>query len=175
MRFQAEKVESDDEKPKVDKEKPKEEEEKLKKEEEKPDKEEEKLKKEEEKPDKKEEKEPDAAEEKKPAAAEEESPRKTPKQQRKSKLPEEAADDDLSQSESSHFMFYLIVCSVLVIAAYLGVHNKKKIIGLIVEGRSTSGGRRGSRGGARYRRLDKQVNEEDAMPLKGSDRHNVIY
>ncbi|EGT40111.1 hypothetical protein CAEBREN_13247 [Caenorhabditis brenneri] len=57
-----------------------------------------------------------------------------------------------SEEEGTGFMSFFFIASFLVIAIYLLQHNKKKILGLMFEGRSGKGSR--SRGGnVRYRRL----------------------
>uniref|UniRef100_A0A1I7TUB7 Trans-Golgi network integral membrane protein 2 n=2 Tax=Caenorhabditis tropicalis TaxID=1561998 RepID=A0A1I7TUB7_9PELO len=57
-----------------------------------------------------------------------------------------------SEEEGTGFMSFFFVASFLIIAIYLLQHNKKKILGLMFEGRNGKGSR--SRGGnVRYRRL----------------------
>jgi len=57
--------------------------------------------------------------------------------------------------------------------AYLVFHNKKKILGLILEGRRQQAGRRRS-GGREYRKLDSNL--EDTMESgRLSSMKNVIY
>jgi len=74
----------------------------------------------------------------------------------------------------SHFMSYFMVLGVTTIVAYLVFHNKKKILGLIVEGR---GGRQAGRrrlGGREYRKLDSNV--EDMMETgRETSMRQVIY
>jgi len=57
----------------------------------------------------------------------------------------------------SNFFSYFIVLAIITIIVYLVFHNKKKILGLIVEGRSgRQSGRRRS-GGREYRKLDSNM------------------
>ncbi|CAI2350790.1 unnamed protein product [Caenorhabditis sp. 36 PRJEB53466] len=58
-----------------------------------------------------------------------------------------------SEEESTGFMSFFFVASFLIIAIYLLQHNKKRILGLMFEGRSGRGGSRRSGGNVRYRRL----------------------
>ncbi|CAJ0603510.1 unnamed protein product [Cylicocyclus nassatus] len=67
---------------------------------------------------------------------------------------------DFDQSEDSHFMVFFIIAGVVVFCLYLIHHNKKKILGLMFEGRS---GR--TRRNVRYRRLSQR---DDA-------KEDVIY
>jgi len=74
----------------------------------------------------------------------------------------------------SNFFSYFIVLAIMTIIAYLVFHNKKKILGLIVEGRSgRQAGRRRS-GGREYRKLDSNV--EDMMETgRETSMRQVIY
>merc|ERR1719430_116434 len=74
----------------------------------------------------------------------------------------------------SNFFSYFIVLAIITIIAYLVFHNKKKILGLIVEGRSgRQAGRRRS-GGREYRKLDSNV--EDMMETgRETSMRQVIY
>jgi len=74
----------------------------------------------------------------------------------------------------SNFFSYFIVLAIITIIAYLVFHNKKKIVGLIVEGRSgRQAGRRRS-GGREYRKLDSNV--EDMMETgRETSMRQVIY
>jgi len=82
-----------------------------------------------------------------------------------------AGADDPPQS---NFFSYFIVLAIITIIAYLVFHNKKKILGLIVEGRSgRQAGRRRS-GGREYRKLDS--NMEDMMETgREPSMRQVIY
>jgi len=82
-----------------------------------------------------------------------------------------AGADDPPQS---NFFSYFIVLAIITIIAYLVFHNKKKILGLIVEGRSgRQAGRRRS-GGREYRKLDSNV--EDMMETgRETSMRQVIY
>jgi len=80
-------------------------------------------------------------------------------------------DEDATESS---FLGYLIVLSILTIVAYLVFHNKKKILGLIVEGRSRRQPGRRRSGGREYRKLDSNV--EDMMETgKETNMRQVIY
>jgi len=74
----------------------------------------------------------------------------------------------------SNFFSYFIVLAIITIIVYLVFHNKKKILGLIVEGRSgRQSGRRRS-GGREYRKLDS--NMEDMMETgRETSMRQVIY
>jgi len=78
------------------------------------------------------------------------------------------------ETSKSNFLGYFIVLSIVTIVAYLVFHNKKKILGLIVEGRgSRQAGRRRS-GGREYRKLDS--NMEDMLDTgKETSMRQVIY
>lgn len=78
------------------------------------------------------------------------------------------------QETQSSFVGYLIVLCFVTIIAFLVFHNKKKILGLIVEGRSgRQAGRRRS-GGKEYRKLDSNV--EDILDSgKETNMRQVIY
>ncbi|RCN37140.1 hypothetical protein ANCCAN_16960 [Ancylostoma caninum] len=71
---------------------------------------------------------------------------------------------DFEQSEDSHFMTFFVVGGILVFCLYLLHHNKKKILGLMFEGRSSGHSRRN----VRYRRLS-QRDEHDSF------KEDVIY
>jgi len=74
----------------------------------------------------------------------------------------------------SHFMSYFMVLAVTTIIAYLVFHNKKKILGLIVEGRSGRQAGRRRQGGREYRKLDSNV--EDMMETgRETSMRQVIY
>lgn len=74
----------------------------------------------------------------------------------------------------SNFFSYFIVLAIITIIVYLVFHNKKKILGLIVEGRSgRQSGRRRS-GGREYMKLDS--NMEDMMETgRETSMRQVIY
>jgi hypothetical protein len=79
---------------------------------------------------------------------------------------------DFDNSEDSHFLLYFIVAIIVVAIVYIVLHNKKKILGLILEGRAPSSTSVNRRPGIRYRKLD--AKDGDAVvPLKESG--NVIY
>ncbi|KAK6751583.1 hypothetical protein RB195_003161 [Necator americanus] len=71
---------------------------------------------------------------------------------------------DFEQSEDSHFMTFIVVGGLLVFCLYLLHHNKKKILGLMFEGRSSGHSRRN----VRYRRLS-QRDDHDTF------KEDVIY
>lgn len=79
-----------------------------------------------------------------------------------------------SDPPQTNFFSYFIVLAIISIIAYLVFHNKKKILGLIVEGRSgRQAGRRRS-GGREYRKLDSNV--EDMMENgRDTSMRQVIY
>ncbi|VDO44508.1 unnamed protein product [Haemonchus placei] len=69
---------------------------------------------------------------------------------------------DFNQSEDSHFMTFVMVGGLLVFCLYLLHYNKKKILGLVFEGRAPGRHRRN----VRYRRLSQRDEH---------DREDVIY
>lgn len=71
---------------------------------------------------------------------------------------------DLEQAEDSHFMTFIVVGGLLVFCLYLLHHNKKKILGLVFEGRAAGTSRRK----VRYRRLS-QRDDHEAL------KDNVVY
>jgi len=74
----------------------------------------------------------------------------------------------------TNFFSYFIVLAIITIVAYLVFHNKKKILGLIVEGRSGKQAGRRRSGGREYRKLDS--NMEDMMETgKETNMRQVIY
>lgn len=79
--------------------------------------------------------------------------------------------EELSQS---NFLGYFIVLSIITIIGYLVFHNKKKILGLIVEGRGARQAGRRRSGGREYRKLDS--NMEDMLESgKETSMRQVIY
>ncbi|CAM82780.1 Trans-Golgi network integral membrane protein 2 [Caenorhabditis elegans] len=59
-----------------------------------------------------------------------------------------------AEEDGTGFMSFFFVASFLIVAIYLLQHNKKKILGLMFEGRTgRAGSRRSSGGNVRYRRL----------------------
>jgi len=87
---------------------------------------------------------------------------------------EKQMDSGAADPPQSNFFSYFIVLAIITIIAYLVFHNKKKILGLIVEGRSgRQAGRRRS-GGREYRKLDS--NMEDMMETgRETSMRQVIY
>ncbi|KJH45623.1 hypothetical protein DICVIV_08329 [Dictyocaulus viviparus] len=67
---------------------------------------------------------------------------------------------DFVQSDDSHFMMYVVLSGMLLFCFYLLYHNKKKILGLMFEGRASHHPRRS----VRYRRLS-QREERDKQDL----------
>jgi len=68
-----------------------------------------------------------------------------------------------AEKDSVHAMRYLVILGVLLGLCYVCLHNRNKILGLLVEGRtSRSAGRRSATAGpnVRYRRLSQNDNNE---------------
>jgi len=79
---------------------------------------------------------------------------------------------DVSPASTSFFSYFILL-AIVTIVAYLVFHNKKKILGLILEGRRQQGDRRRS-GGKEYRKLDSNL--EDTMESgKMASMRDVIY
>ncbi|CAL7940149.1 unnamed protein product [Xylocopa violacea] len=77
--------------------------------------------------------------------------------------------------EESHFFTYFTVISLISIAAYIGYHNKQKILAIVLEGRrsrSSRGRRRPST--ANYRKLDCTLEEAVTSQCNANVTH-VIY
>lgn len=77
--------------------------------------------------------------------------------------------------ERSHFFTYFTVFSLISIAAYVGYHNKQKILAMVLEGRrsrSNRGRRRPST--ANYRKLDCTLEEAVTSQCNANVTH-VIY
>jgi hypothetical protein len=100
-------------------------------------------------------------------------------------LPENSVvelENHMTENESletqSQFFSYFVFFTILCLVAYLVVHNKKKILALVMEGRRkntsgrASGGRRSS--SAQYRKLDNNLEEAMGSTSDESIRH-VIY
>ncbi|KAJ1348425.1 hypothetical protein KIN20_003722 [Parelaphostrongylus tenuis] len=76
---------------------------------------------------------------------------------------------NFNQSEDSYFMTFVVVGGMFLFCVYLVYHNKKKILGLIFEGRASSHSRRN----VRYRRLSQR--EEKAFDsLNSADSSDVF-
>ncbi|VDK82561.1 unnamed protein product [Litomosoides sigmodontis] len=74
--------------------------------------------------------------------------------------------DEFNESEDTHFLYYIVVFGVVIVCIYIASHNKKKILGFIIEGRRPSNSAR--RTALRYRRLSQH---DDNV----SDPASVIY
>ncbi|VDP17301.1 unnamed protein product [Heligmosomoides polygyrus] len=75
---------------------------------------------------------------------------------------------DLEQAEDSHFMTFIVVGGLLVFCLYLLHHNKKKILGLVFEGRAAGTSRRK----VRYRRLSQRDDHEALKDNNGKEESN---
>uniref|UniRef100_A0A915PLU3 Uncharacterized protein n=1 Tax=Setaria digitata TaxID=48799 RepID=A0A915PLU3_9BILA len=73
---------------------------------------------------------------------------------------------DFEQAEDTHFLYYMVIFGAIIICLYVASHNKKKILGFIIEGRKPPNSAR--RTALRYKRLRQH---DDS----GSDPTNVIY
>ncbi|VDM45566.1 unnamed protein product [Toxocara canis] len=82
------------------------------------------------------------------------------------------SDEDFAKVEDSHFIYYLVVFGVLMAVLYIGAHNKKKILGLLIEGRRPTGGSR--RGSIRYRRLSQREDASETLSYRDNES-NIIY
>ncbi|XP_003704848.1 uncharacterized protein LOC100880155 [Megachile rotundata] len=81
----------------------------------------------------------------------------------------------IRSGERSHFFTYFTVFSLISIAAYVGYHNKQKILAMVLEGRrsrSNRGRRRPST--ANYRKLDCTLEEAVTSQCNANVTH-VIY
>ena len=77
--------------------------------------------------------------------------------------------------DESHFITYFTIISVVSIAAYIGYHNKQKILAIVLEGRrarNSRGRRRPST--ANYRKLDCTLEEAVTSQCNANVTH-VIY
>ncbi|XP_067935555.1 platelet endothelial aggregation receptor 1-like isoform X2 [Watersipora subatra] len=89
---------------------------------------------------------------------------------------DEDSEDDDKQADaesplSTHFLAYFLVAIVVVIVGYVLYHNRKKFIGLVVEGSETRK-RRGNLGGSHdYKRLEGDV---PASLSKGSGKTYIF-
>ncbi|CAF1103853.1 unnamed protein product [Didymodactylos carnosus] len=86
------------------------------------------------------------------------------------------SDDDES-AWSGSFITYFLIFTLIVVIGYLTLHNKNKLMGYLVEGRSGSGSRsRGSSSSSRpsHRNYEKLKNINDAMPLDLSNNEPII-
>lgn len=91
--------------------------------------------------------------------------------------------DDRTVEDDSYFFTYFMMLCVVFIFAYVGYHNKQKIIAIVVEGRrgSSGGGRGGrSRGGRRpnsanYQKLDSNLEEAVSSNTPSKNSSKVIY
>jgi len=91
-------------------------------------------------------------------------------------------DSSTEDPESSNFISYFFVLTIITICGYLIFYNKKKLIALCLEGRrgrstgrrSRSGSRSGRSSSAQYRKLDNNL-EEAMGPNSSSSYREVIY
>lgn len=72
--------------------------------------------------------------------------------------------------EDFHFFYYLLFVIIGGAIIYVGVHNKKKILGLLLEGRKPTGTRRS---GVRYRQLS-QRDDSDSFSYRDTES-NIVY
>ncbi|KOC63968.1 Trans-Golgi network integral membrane protein 1 [Habropoda laboriosa] len=95
--------------------------------------------------------------------------------------PSEQRDDiishyhNITSEEESHFFTYFTVVSLISIAAYIGYHNKQKILAIVLEGRrsrNSRGRRRPST--ANYRKLNCTLEEAVTSQCNANVTH-VIY
>ncbi|VBB30068.1 unnamed protein product [Acanthocheilonema viteae] len=73
---------------------------------------------------------------------------------------------EFDETEDTHFLYYIVIFGAIIVCIYVASHNKKKILGFIIEGRKPSNNIR--RAAFRYRRLSQH---DDS----GSGLTNVIY
>jgi len=62
---------------------------------------------------------------------------------------------DFDEPEDTHFLWYIVLVGGVVVLTYIAIHNKKRIMGYLIEGR-TSQSSRSRRGNVRYRRLSQR-------------------
>ena len=74
--------------------------------------------------------------------------------------------------DSSHFMTYFVSISIITIIAYVTYHNRKKILGLILEGR---GAARARRSRVSYSRLRVEPMAEDVSSSRTDPVRDFIY
>ncbi|OZC08048.1 hypothetical protein X798_04940 [Onchocerca flexuosa] len=72
---------------------------------------------------------------------------------------------DFDEPEDTHFLYYIVVFGTVIVCLYVASHNKKKILGFIIEGRRPSSSTR--RAAHRYRRLSQHDDN-------GFDPMNII-
>ncbi|VDK46385.1 unnamed protein product [Anisakis simplex] len=84
-------------------------------------------------------------------------------------------DEDFASVEDSHFIYYLITFAIILTLLYIGAHNKKKILGLLIEGRKSANASR--RSSIRYKRLSQSENpsEKAASSSYRDTDPNIIY
>ncbi|KAF3428380.1 hypothetical protein E2986_08591 [Frieseomelitta varia] len=77
--------------------------------------------------------------------------------------------------EESHFFTYFTVVSLISVAAYIGYHNKQKILAIVLEGRRSRNSRSRRRPStANYRKLDCTLEEAVTSQCNANVTH-VIY
>ncbi|EFO23612.2 hypothetical protein LOAG_04877 [Loa loa] len=74
--------------------------------------------------------------------------------------------DEFDKAENTHFLYYIVVFGAIILCIYVASHNKKKILGFIIEGHRPPNNTR--RAPLRYRRLN-QYDDNGSVPT------NVIY
>jgi len=62
---------------------------------------------------------------------------------------------DFDEPEDTHFLWYIVLVGGVVVLTYIAIHNKKRIMGYLIEGR-TAQSSRSRRGNVRYRRLSQR-------------------
>lgn len=81
----------------------------------------------------------------------------------------------MRSEEESHFFTYFTIISLVCIAAYMGYHNKQKILAMVLEGRRARNNRTRRRPStASYRRLDCTLEEAVTSQCNANVTH-VIY
>uniref|UniRef100_A0A914ZFR9 Uncharacterized protein n=1 Tax=Parascaris univalens TaxID=6257 RepID=A0A914ZFR9_PARUN len=81
-------------------------------------------------------------------------------------------EEDFAKVEDSHFIYYMVFFGILVAAVYVVFHNKKKIIGLLIEGRKPPGT---LRRGVRYRKLAQNDDVKESATYSRNADANIVY
>ncbi|XP_071859982.1 uncharacterized protein isoform X1 [Bombus fervidus] len=82
--------------------------------------------------------------------------------------------NNIRADEESHFFAYFSVISLISIAAYIGYHNKQKILAIVLEGRRSRNRNRRRPSTANYRKLDCTLEEAVTSQCNANVTH-VIY
>lgn len=82
--------------------------------------------------------------------------------------------NNIRAEEESHFFTYFTVISLISIAAYIGYHNKQKILAIVLEGRRSRNRGRRRPSTANYRKLDCTLEEAVTSQCNANVTH-VIY